>query len=77
MFGNPFRPVPFDTTWRSPTAQALAQTIYHEHAFERLPVLGDALIEAGCTDEAVLRHCHSGGPHARGCWVVDAVLGKS
>jgi hypothetical protein len=48
--------------------------VYDERAFDRMPVLGDALEEAGCTDEGVLSHCRS-GVHARGCWVVDALLG--
>src|SRR5437762_722095 len=54
----------------------LAQAVYEERAFERLPVLADALEEAGCTDAAILDHCRSPGPHARGCWVVDLLLGR-
>jgi hypothetical protein len=42
-----------------------------------MPVLADALQEAGCEDDEVLAHCRAGGPHARGCWVVDLVLGKA
>ena len=76
IFGNPFRPVAFADSWRSETALALASGIYADHAFDRLPILADALEEAGCDHPDVLAHCRSPGPHARGCWVVDGVLGK-
>jgi hypothetical protein len=76
IFGNPFRPVAFDPRWRSTDATALARGIYEERAFERLPLLADALMDAGCGDEQVLSHCRGEGPHVRGCWVVDLVLGK-
>jgi hypothetical protein len=77
IVGNPFRPVAFDPHWRSETAVALAAGIYAERAFDRLPILADALEEAGCDHPDVLAHCRGPGPHARGCWVVDLVLGKS
>jgi hypothetical protein len=54
----------------------VAQVIYDERRFELLPVLADALEEAGCSGEEIIGHCRSAGPHARGCWVVDALLGK-
>jgi hypothetical protein len=54
----------------------LAQTIHAEGAFDQVPVLGDALEEAGCTDKVILSHCRSSGLHTRGCWVVDLVLGE-
>lgn len=54
----------------------LAQGIYEDRAFDRLPFLLDALMDAGCDDEAILDHCRREGPHGRGCWVVDLVLGK-
>lgn len=76
VFGNPFRPVVFDPKWWSETATALAAGIYEERAFDRLPILADALEEAGCDHADVLAHCRGSGPHARGCWVVDLVLGK-
>lgn len=76
IVGNPFRPVAFDPAWRSETAVALASAVYAERAFDRLPILGDALEEAGYDHPDVLGHCRGPGPHARGCWVVDGVLGK-
>jgi hypothetical protein len=78
-FGNPFRPATIDSawlTWNGGAIPKLAQTIYDERAFDRMPMLADALLEAGCTNEEILTHCSSGGEHVRGCWVVDLVLGK-
>jgi len=77
IVGNPFRPVTFADSWRSETTVSLATGIYAERAFDRLPILADALEEAGCDNVDVLNHCRGPGPHARGCWVVDGVLGKS
>ena len=74
--GNPFRPVTIDRAWRTATAVAIAQAIYDERAFDRLPVLADALEDAGCDNADLLGHCRSPGPHVRGCWVVDLLLGK-
>jgi hypothetical protein len=54
----------------------LAASIYDERAWQRLPILGDALEDAGCGDDALLSHLRSPGPHARGCWALDLVLGK-
>jgi hypothetical protein len=76
IFGNPFRPVAIDPRWRTADTVALARGIYEDRAFERLPLLADALMDAGCDDEQVIGHCRSGGPHVRGCWVVDLVLGR-
>ncbi len=75
--GNPSRPVAFDPAWRTETVVALAAGIYAERAFDRLPILADALEEAGGDHPNVLAHCRGPGPHARGCWVVDLVLQKS
>jgi hypothetical protein len=75
IFGNPFRPVVFDPRWRTADTVALATGIYEDRAFDRLPLLADALMDAGCADEQVLGHCRSEG-HTRGCFVVDLVLGK-
>jgi hypothetical protein len=74
--GNPFRPVACDPRWRSETVVALATGIYAERAFDRMPILADALEEAGCDSADMLSHCRGDGPHCRGCWVVDGVLGK-
>jgi hypothetical protein len=62
--------------WNGGIVRKLAQAIYDEHRFGDLPILADALEEAGCTDEAILSHCRQPGEHVRGCWVVDALLGK-
>jgi len=77
LFGNPFRPVKFDPRWRTSDAVALADAMYRSRDFGPMPVLADALEEAGCTNADVLAHCRGDGPHVRGCWVVDLVLGKS
>jgi hypothetical protein len=79
VFGNPFRPVRSDRAWlawNNGTVGALAEKIYAERAFELLPVLADALEEAGCTDPEILGHLRGPGPHVRGCWAVDLLLGK-
>jgi hypothetical protein len=76
IFGNPFRPVAFDPAWRTPTAVALAQQMYESRDFSAMPILADALQDAGCDCDDILAHCRGTGPHVRGCWVVDAVLGK-
>ena len=78
IFGNPFRPVAFDPRWRSESAVALARTAYDTRNFTLLPILADALEEAGCDHADVLTHCREpNGVHVRGCWVVDGVLSKS
>jgi hypothetical protein len=77
VFGNPFRPVAVNPSWLTSTVLALAGGIYEERAFDRLPILADALMDAGCDDEQVLTHCRDAGPHVRGCWVVDLLLGKA
>jgi hypothetical protein len=74
--GNPFRPVPRDSLRLTSAVMQLAASIYHEHAFDRMPILADALEESGCTDARILKHCRGPGPHVRGCWVVDLLLGK-
>jgi hypothetical protein len=87
LLGNPFRPPPtIDPawlTWNHGTVVRLAQSAYEERQLPagtldnaRLAVLADALEEAGCTNQDILYHCRSGGEHVRGCWVVDALLGK-
>jgi hypothetical protein len=76
IFGNPFRPVAFDPAWRTDTAVILARQMYESREFAAMPILADALQDAGCEDESILTHCRGDGPHVRGCWVVDLVLGK-
>ncbi len=61
----------------TPAIEALADAIYGERAFDRMPVLGDALEEAGLNSIEVLGHCREPGEHVRGCWVLDALLGKA
>jgi hypothetical protein len=78
--GNPFRPVTLRYSWRAwqgGTVVKLAQAIYDERRFEDLPVLADALEDAGCADPAVLAHCRGPGEHVRGCWLLDGLLGKA
>jgi hypothetical protein len=77
VVGNPFRPVAFDPRWRTEDALGLARGIYEDRAFDRLPLLADALMDAGCDTRDILEHCRSEGPHVRGCWVIDLVLGKA
>jgi hypothetical protein len=74
--GQPFRPVTPPRAWLTGNVTALAQTIYDERAFDRLPILADALEDAGCDNADMLNHCRRPGEHVRGCWVVDLVLGK-
>jgi hypothetical protein len=77
LFGNLFRPVVLDPAWRVSAAVALAQAMYEDRRFDGMPILADALEEAGCTEEAILKHCRAGGEHVRGCWVVDLILDKN
>ena len=80
VVGNPFRPVtihPDWSTWNNGTVPNLAQTIYDDRRFDLLPILADALEEAGCDSADILAHCRGPGPHVRGCWVVDLLLEKS
>jgi hypothetical protein len=74
VFEDSLRDVEFDPRWRTADVVGLARAIYDDRVFERLPLLADALMDAGCADEHVLSHCRSDGPHVRGCWVVDLVL---
>ncbi len=76
VMGNPFRPVTFSPAWRTDTALSLARGMYDARDFGALPILADALQDAGCDEPAILDHCRAPGEHVRGCWVVDLVLGK-
>jgi hypothetical protein len=78
VFGNPFRPVTIEPLWLAASDGAvrkLAQVIHDEAAFDRLPILADALEDAGCPDGDLLRHCREPDGHVRGCWAVDLLRG--
>jgi hypothetical protein len=80
IFGNPLRTVSVAHPWRAwndGAVRKMAQAIYDDRASDRLPLLADALEDAGCANAAILDHCRYGGEHVRGCWVVDLLLGKS
>lgn len=76
VLGNPFRPVSVDPAWLTSDVVALAWGIYAKRTFELLPILGDALQDAGCENADILTHLRGPGPHVRGCWALDLVLGK-
>ena len=76
--GNPFEPVEFLPEWRTSTATALAREMYRSRDFSAMPILADALQDAGCDSAAVLDHCRDPNAiHVRGCWAVDLLLDKS
>ncbi len=75
--GNPFRPVSVIPSWLTATVIGMAQAIYDERDFDRLPILADALEEAGCADADLLAHLRSPGPHVRGCWALDLIIDKA
>ncbi len=88
IFGNPFRPSPLlpaaVLAWNDGTVRRIAEGIYQEHELPagtlnsaRLAILADALIDAGSDDEQLIAHCRNDGPHVRGCWAIDLILGKS
>jgi hypothetical protein len=76
VFGIPFRPLTINPNWLTSTVLALAQGIYSEKAFDRMPILADALQDAGCDNEEILQHCHRPSEHVRGCWVVDLLTDR-
>jgi hypothetical protein len=77
IFGNPFRPVTFSSEWPTYTAVSLAREMYESRDFSTMPILADALQDAGCDIDDILNHCRDTSlTHVRGCWVVDLVLGK-
>jgi len=77
IVGNPFHPVAFSPEWRTDTALLLARQMYDSRDFGAMPILADALQDAGCDNEDILNHCRdANATHVRGCWVVDLVLGK-
>jgi hypothetical protein len=76
IFGNSFRPAAFSPDWRTDSALSLAQQMYESRDFSAMPILADALQEAGCDNDDILDHCRRDESHVRGCWVVDLVLAK-
>jgi hypothetical protein len=81
LVGNPFKAYRFEPGWRTADVVALATAIHGDRAFDRMPALADALLNADCDEEAVLRHCRGteahapeGPAHGRGCWVLDLIL---
>jgi hypothetical protein len=76
IFGNPFRPITFDPAWRTSTVTTLARTMYESRDFSPRPILADALQDAGGDSDDILNHLRCDGPHVRGCWALDLILGK-
>lgn len=77
VHGNPFAPAAFDPTWRrwgDGTLPRVAQGIYDTGVYDQMPILADALEDAGCTSPLILDHCRGPDEHVRGCWVLDLVL---
>jgi hypothetical protein len=74
LFGNPVRPVLLDPAWLNATVVGMARVIYDGRQFDDLPILADALEDAGCADADLLSHLRGPGPHARGCHALDAIL---
>jgi hypothetical protein len=76
LFGDTARPVSLDPAWLTSAVVAIARQVDDASDYSAMPILADALQDAGCDDEDVLAHCRGAGPHVRGCWVVDLLLGK-
>jgi hypothetical protein len=74
VFGNPFRAVALDPAWRTPAVLGVARQAHDGRAFDLLPIVADALEDAGCRDPSLLAHLRGPGPHARGCWALDRIL---
>ncbi len=74
LFGNPFQPYRFEPSWRTEAVLSLTLAIVSGSGFDRMPILADALEEAGCDEESILEHARGPGPHAYGCWVLDLIL---
>ena len=83
IVGNAFTPPRFEPAWRTGDVVALARGIFEDRAFDRMVILADALLDADCDEEAILRHCRGTEigvkepvPHVRGCWVIEMILGR-
>ncbi len=75
--GDPFAQPLVERDWRTETAIAMARQMYEANDFSAMPILADALQDAGCDDDAILNHCRDTGiAHYRGCWVIDQLLSK-
>jgi len=76
IFGNPYRKVKLTRKWLTSTVVLLARQMYETRDFSPMPILADALQDAGCDNEDILNHCRQPGEHVRGCWVVDLLTGR-
>jgi hypothetical protein len=76
LFGSPFHAVDCDSTWQTRSVMSITRAIAEEQAFDRVPILADALEEAGCSSAEILDHLRTQNDHFRGCWVVDLLLGR-
>ena len=83
LAGNPFKPFRLLPEWRTEAVVALATAIDEGRSYDKMPALADALLDADCDEEAVLRHCRGteahapdGPAHTRGCWVIDLILNR-
>jgi hypothetical protein len=76
VIDNPWRSTGLENEWLTSTVSLLARQMYEARDFSAMPILADALQDAGCDSDDILNHCRGAGPHVRGCWVVDLVLGK-
>ena len=83
IIGNAFTPTRFEPAWRTNDVVALAQGIFEDRAFDRMVILADALLDADCDDESILRHCRGTEvgvkeqpQHIRGCWVIELILNR-
>jgi len=76
IFGNPFRSITIDPRWQTSTVVDLARSIYEGRAFDKMPILANALMDAGCDSEEIINYCRQAGEHVRGCWVVDLLTAR-
>lgn len=74
VFGNPFRRVTLSSSLQNETIKSLARRMYDSREFRAMPILADALEDAGCDNSDIVDHCRGAGPHVPGCWVVDLIL---
>ena len=79
IMGNPFAPLLEDPSWvqaESIQVAPFARSVYATRGFSKLPALADEMERTGCRDQRLVEHCRRGGEHARGCWVLDTILGR-